>query len=267
MDPHIGNASPALSTAPPGAAVAAWPRAPRSLSAGRGAAWWSEGWRVFMAAPLLWIGMLVVLVIIMFALNFIPIVGQIAGVLLWPIWYGGLMLGCHALATGRPLTFSHLFAGFTEGRALPLMLLGVIYGVVSFVLLAIVMFIALGSLGFAGFAAMFTGDPMAMANAMGAGMGIATLVAVLVGIVFGVMFVMGWWFAPSLVALNRADAMSAVTASFGASMRNFGAIIVAMLIFLVLAVLASIPFGLGWLVLGPVAIGTYYASWREVFGE
>ena len=56
-------------------------------------------------------------------------------------------------------------------------------------------------------------------------------------------------------------------ASFGASMRNFGAIIVALLIFLVLAVLASIPFGLGWLVLGPVAIGTYYASWREVFGE
>jgi len=85
--------------------------------------------------------------------------------------------------------------------------------------------------------------------------------------VFGVLFVMGWWFAPALVALNRADAVAAVSASFGASVRNFGAILVALLIFMVLAVLASIPFGLGWLVLGPVAIGAYYASWREVFGE
>jgi hypothetical protein len=268
MDPRIENVAP--NTVPAmrsDAAMPTWPRAPRSLSAGRGAAWWSEGWRVFTAAPLLWIGMLVVLVVIMFALNFIPIIGQIAGVLLWPVWYGGLMLGCHALATGRPLAFSHLFAGFGEGRAMPLILLGLIYAVVSFVLFAIVMFIALGSLGFAGLAAMFTGDPTAMSNAMAAGMGTATIFAVLVGIVFGALFVMGWWFAPPLVALNRADALSAVSASFGASMRNLGALVVAFLIFLVLAVLASIPFGLGWLVLGPVAIGAYYASWREVFGE
>jgi hypothetical protein len=267
MEPRIDNASPVASPARPGPAIASWPRAPRSLGAGRGAAWWSEGWRVFTAAPLIWVGMLVVLVIIMFALNFIPILGQIAGVLLWPVWYGGLMLGCHALATGRPLTFAHLFAGFSEGRALQLIILGLIYAVVSFVLFAILMFVALGSVGFAAVAAMFTGDPTAMANAMAAGMGTATIFAVLLGIVFGVLFVMGWWFAPALVALNRADAVAAVSASFGASVRNFGAILVALLIFMVLAVLASIPFGLGWLVLGPVAIGAYYASWREVFGE
>jgi len=267
MDPRFGTATHVPSTTRPAAPAPTWPRAPRSLGAGRGVAWWSEGWRVFTAAPLMWIGMIVTLVIILFVLNLVPLVGQIAGALLWPVWYGGLMLGCHALATGRPLTFSHLFAGFTEGRALPLIVLGLIYIVVSFILFAIVMFIALGSLGVAGLVAMFTGDPTAMMNAMAAGMGTATIFAVLVGIAFGVLFLMGWWFAPSLVALNRADAVSAVSASFGASMRNFGAVIVAFLIFLVLAVVASIPFGLGWLVLGPVAIGAYYASWREVFGE
>ena len=32
-------------------ATPGWPRAPRSLNAGRGAAWWSEGWRIFIASP------------------------------------------------------------------------------------------------------------------------------------------------------------------------------------------------------------------------
>ncbi len=36
-------------------------------------------------------------------------------------------------------------------------------------------------------------------------------------------------------------------------------------IFVVLAILASIPFALGWLVLAPVAVGASYAAWREVF--
>jgi uncharacterized membrane protein len=36
---------------------------------------------------------------------------------------------------------------------------------------------------------------------------------------------------------------------------------------LVLAVVASIPFGLGWLVLLPVMLLTVYVSYRDVFGE
>jgi hypothetical protein len=37
------------------------------------------------------------------------------------------------------------------------------------------------------------------------------------------------------------------------------------LIFMGLAIVASIPFLLGWLVLGPVIAGSWYASWRETF--
>jgi hypothetical protein len=35
----------------------------------------------------------------------------------------------------------------------------------------------------------------------------------------------------------------------------------------VLAILASIPFGLGWLVLGPVMICSVYASYRDIYLE
>ena len=32
-----------------------------------------------------------------------------------------------------------------------------------------------------------------------------------------------------------------------------------------LAIVASIPFGLGWILLAPVMAGSWYASWRETF--
>ena len=50
-----------------------------------------------------------------------------------------------------------------------------------------------------------------------------------------------------------------------ASLRSLPAMAVYGLIFIGLAIVASIPFGLGWLVLGPVMAGSWYASWRETF--
>src|SRR5687768_14816999 len=105
MEPDIPNApsiSPSQSLPPP-AAAPGWPRAPRSLDAGRGAAWWGEGWRVFTASPALWIGIIVVMVVIAIVLNYIWIIGNVAQALLWPVFIGGVLLGCHALAVGRPL--------------------------------------------------------------------------------------------------------------------------------------------------------------------
>mgnify|MGYP006383154323 CR=1 FL=1 len=44
-----------------------------------------------------------------------------------------------------------------------------------------------------------------------------------------------------------------------------GATLVYGLIWIGLAIVASIPFGLGWIVLAPVMAGSWYASWRETF--
>jgi hypothetical protein len=35
----------------------------------------------------------------------------------------------------------------------------------------------------------------------------------------------------------------------------------------VFAILASIPIGLGWLLLGPVLIGSLFASYRDIYLE
>jgi hypothetical protein len=38
-------------------------------------------------------------------------------------------------------------------------------------------------------------------------------------------------------------------------------------VILALGFLASIPFGLGWLVLGPVILGSVYAAYRDIYFE
>ena len=102
--PHPTSARPldAEGPAPP----------PRLLPAGAGAAWWGESWRIFCAAPLPWLGILVVFVVISIAFSFVPIVGHAIYVVLTPVFAGGVMLGCHALARGERLTVGHLFEGF-----------------------------------------------------------------------------------------------------------------------------------------------------------
>jgi hypothetical protein len=266
MDPQ-SNAVPPRPAAHAPADAPSWPRAPRSLAAGRGASWWGEGWNVFMASPWLWIGMIVVLGVVLIVLAFVPVVGNIAGSLLAPVLFGGLLVGCHALARGRPLQFDHLLAGFKDGRTVPLLLLGLLGFLAGLAVALLLMSLMFGAMGISTFTGLIAGDPsMAIGSAM-AGMGVAALLAVPIAIVGWLLFIMAWFFAPALCVLNRVDALAAIRASFHASWTNLGAIVLFILIFMVLAIVASIPFGLGWLALGPVAVGASYAAWREVFGE
>ena len=245
----------------------AWPRAPRMLAAGRGAEWWREGWRVFMAAPLVWVGIVVALVVIMFVLSLVPVLGPLAQAVLWPVFAGGLFLGCRELAQGRALSFSHLVAAFRDGHAGGLVILGLIALGVGIALSLVIAMFVFGALGVSGMAGMMRGDPSAAMRHAMAGAGVAALIATPLVFVAGVLFMMAWWLATPLVALYRARPFDALKASFDASWKNLGALVIALLIFIVAAIVASIPFGLGWLVLMPVAFGANFAAWREIFGD
>jgi uncharacterized membrane protein len=259
--------SSAFPSPPPQAPPGSWPREPRRLAAGRGASWWGEGWKIFTAAPLPWLGILVMIVVVNVLLGMIPVVGGLAATVLGPIFAGGLLLGCHALANGQPLQFTHLFAAFQSDRLTPLAILGLVvlaFGVVVALAVGVLVFGAAGAALLTG--AMSQGSGPGFAAAM-AGMSGAALLGGLIALVVFAAFFMAWWFAPALVTLHRAPPIDALQASFRASVANLGAQLVFGLIFIGLAIVASIPFGLGWLVLGPVMIGASYASWREVFGD
>ena len=240
-------------------------REPRHLASGQGAAWWSEGWQVFMAAPGTWIGIVVVLLLIMAALTMIPLLGYIAQSVLMPVFAGGIALGCHALAKGRPLTVGALFDGFSSGRFMPLFIVGLIYLAAMFVVWMVVVVVILGVAGGAGLFSALSGDPSQIGMALFSSLGLTALVIAPVALVAAVAIAMGYWYAPILVVLNGEEPIAAIQKSFRACWINLGASAVYGLIFIGLAIVASIPLALGWLVLGPVTAGSWYASWRETF--
>jgi hypothetical protein len=238
------------------------PREPRRLPAGSGASFWGEAWRIFNAAPVPWILMLIVYVLISLCLEIIPVIGGLAHIVLTPVLIGGMMLGCHALARGETLSVTHLFAGFRDGRVGPLAILGLMMLALLIVFGIFLFFGMLMTFGMSGLSALAgQGDPWAMPGVLGAGL-FALLAIALIG---GALIAMAYWFAPALVVLNGEEPMNALKKSFAASWTNMGAFLIYGLIFIGLAILASIPLGLGWLVLAPMIAGSCYASWRQIF--
>ena len=105
---------------------------PRVVDAGRGLAWWCEGWRIFTRSVGTWIGVFIVYVIVSVLVSIVPFVGPVAHSLLTPVFVGGLMMGCRALDRGEPLRVSHLFEGFQGTHFVPLMIIGAVnIGLVS----------------------------------------------------------------------------------------------------------------------------------------
>ena len=240
----------------------------RHLDAGAGAAWWGEAWRIFCAAPLPWLGILVVFVVLSIGLTMIPVVGSLASTVLTPVFAGGVMLGCQALAEGRPLTIGHLFEGFQGRRFAPLLTLGLVLLAVFFVIaLAMVgtVFLTLGASGLAALMDFSASQPIDYAALWSTGA--AIFVVAVVAIIVSLLVATAFWFAPALVVLNGEPPLRALSKSFVASWQNVGAFVIYGLVYLGLAIVASIPVGLGWLVLGPMVVGSCYAGWRTIFGR
>jgi uncharacterized membrane protein len=232
--------------------------------AGRGWGWIVEGWQLFARAPGIWIVILLIYLGISVVLSLIPFVGWLAYDLLTPVLVGGMMYGAAALARGETLEITHLFRGFQDQERMgPLVLLGVI-SLAGYVLMALVVVVFLGGGLIMGAALDSTGavvPPEAM-DGLFAGAG---LIALLIIVVIGFVVAMALFYGIPLVMLGGQNAWPAARDSVAACWANVLPLLVFGLIYLVLAVVAAIPFGLGLLILGPVTVGAVYASYRDVF--
>src|ERR1044071_8487008 len=86
----------------------------RAVAAGRGWSWIAEGWELFRRQPGAWIALVVVALLIFIGMALIPFLGSLAGAVLTPVFAGGVFVACRERDQGRPLSVSHLFAGFRE---------------------------------------------------------------------------------------------------------------------------------------------------------
>jgi uncharacterized membrane protein len=233
----------------------------KGLPAGAGWDWIAKGWGLFTRAPLMWIVALVILFLIAIVMAFIPILGSIAFQALQAVFAGGLMLACRTLERGGEFELEHLFAGFSK-RFVPLLIVGLLFMVASLVIVLVFFVFA----GLSLLPAFMSGDASAMSAAV-AGSAMAMLLGSLVVLALMVPLLAAYWFAPALVMLHDMAPIAAMKASFFACFRNFVPFLLYGLVMLIAGFIAVIPFGLGMLVWVPVAVGSTYVAYRQIFTE
>src|ERR1700693_5606510 len=160
---------------------------PREVDVGRGVAWWGEGWRLFTPAVGPWLLIVVIGFGLHVVLAFIPILGSLASQLLFPIFAGGLMLGCRAIDRGEPLTIAHLFAGF-GARVVALISLAAAIAITVFVIALLFVFFGAAVLSQLWGAQ----DSVSTAAAMG-GLALIVLVGLLIFLLLFLPLVMAGW--------------------------------------------------------------------------
>jgi hypothetical protein len=229
----------------------------RTVGAGQGWTWIADGFGLFKKAPGMWIALIIVLFVILIVLAFIPLLGAVATFLLMPLFLAGLMLGCRALQGGGGLEVGHLFAGFKEQTANLIVLGALSIGGMFIVILPVIAIVGIGAF----FGAM-RGDAAGMV-AMGGSFVLAWLIAMALSI----PIYMALWFAPALVVLRGLAPVAALKESFLGCLKNVVPFLVYGIVLLVLGIVAAIPLGLGWLVLGPVVIASIYVSYRDIYGD
>ena len=221
----------------------------RAVPAGHGWDWLAAGWRIFRRQPGTWILLALVLGILAIAISLVPFIGSLAMPLLMPIFVGGIMLACARIERGEDIGVGDLFSGFQQMGG-PLVLLGLI------------------GLGLT-IAAMIPGMAILFMIGFGAGglRGSSILLIVLVYLALLLPVYMALWFGPPLVALREQPPTRAIAQSFRGCLKNIIPFLVYSVILVPLALAATLPLMLGWLVLGPVIVTSTYAAYRDIFFE
>jgi len=228
----------------------------RAVGAGQGWTWIAEGFGLFKKAPGIWIALVVILFVILMVLAFIPLLGVVATFLIMPVFVGGLLLGCRALEGGGELEVAHLFAGF-KAHTGNLIVLGAL--AIAGWIVVMLPVVVIGGAG--AFLAALRGDAAGVAA-----LGGSFMLAWLVALALSIPIYMALWFAPALVVLREMAPVEAIKESFLGCLKNILPFLVYSIVLMVLGIVAAIPLGLGWLVLGPTLIASVYVSYRDIYG-
>jgi uncharacterized membrane protein len=216
--------------------------------------------------------MFLILIGLSIVLSFIPFIGSLALLIISPALIGGFMYAASELDKGNNIEIGYLFQGFRDkDRMNKLLVLGGIYLLVQILLMVVMLFL------FSGNAMMSAGemsnvDPATMMAAgeagnidpaamMSSGMGLSMLLAILIGLTV----MLGFIYATPLVMLGNMAPVESIKASYSACFKNILPLLVFGLIYLLLAVIAAIPIGLGFLILIPVSILALYCSYKSIF--
>jgi len=229
------------------------------LNSRRGWEWIKQGYALFMKAPLLWIVLLMICMAAAIALSSVPMVGEPLLSLLMPVVLAGLYAGCRALQQNDELELAHLFTGFNR-QTTQLVTLGGITLVSQFLIFGLMMMLGGADLVNILMSSQPETDPTVIAQAVS-----SAGISVLAGILLFSLLMMAMQFAPMLVYFNKVAPLLAMKLSLRAFLNNIGPMLVYGMTYFMLAILASIPMMLGWLILLPLTFTSLYACYSDIF--
>ena len=233
----------------------------RTVTAGEGLEWLTAAWQLFVAAPLMWIVIFVLYVVFFVVLSFVPFIGSLLGFALYGVIGAGWMAAAHGVAQGEKLELDHMFAG-AKTRTQPLLIIGAFYAVgLLLISLFMIAALAIGFVSSGTLGNLMAGQLPPLSAMLGA------LMVVLLGLALLAPLLAALWFAPALVFFHNVPPLDALKISFFACLKNWLPFLVYGILLMMMLVIATIPFGLGLLVVGPLAFISGYTCYRSVFTE
>lgn len=226
----------------------------RQVPIGNAWLWIVNGFRLFKSNPAMWIILLVIYLAIMIPLSMLPVIGSVVSTLLAPVFAAGMMWGCQALMRNQDLEINHLFEGFKRNTS-QLIAVGGIY-MLSLLLVAVVAVLMMDAA---------TVELLVQGRNPSPEQADAMLLPLLLAFMLVLPVLMAYWFAPVLTGLHDMSAVDAMKLSFNACLKNMLPFFLYGLIFVVLLILAIIPFGIGLIVVVPMMMTSLYTSYADVF--
>lgn len=233
----------------------------RRLDAERGLGWMTEAWSLFTARAGLWVLLSVVGLGILLIAGVVPLLGALLSPFASALVVGGFMLVAEKQQTGQAPEVSDFFAILSHRGLKPLMVLTLLYLAlyVAAALLIIPVFAVTGGTATV-FSAILGGEEAALAAGLGSLL-LGSLAFLLVALPVLAMY----WFALPLVLFDGVEPWRAMKASLRATLVNMIPLLVYGLLVFVAFIAGLITLGLGFLVVMPLLLVSWYLSFREIF--
>ncbi|MFO7579931.1 BPSS1780 family membrane protein [Nitrosomonas halophila] len=224
----------------------------------QGLQWIVSGFYFFRQAPLNWILLCFTYLLIGATLGLIPLLGSFVGTLTMPVFVAGIMVGCRQLDLTGKLDLGYLFVGFKKNTS-ALITIGGLYLIGDVLIIGVFMLLggdAVVDMWLYGKRFDESELPAVMDDALS---------AFLFALLLIIPLLMAVWFAPMLVMFENMPPVIAMRKSFFACLRNIFAFQIYFITLLFLAFLASIPYGLGFILWFPVTFASVYVSYKDLF--
>jgi uncharacterized membrane protein len=234
----------------------------RVVDAGLALEWYKKSWSLLLKEPALFSLQFIMFYLLQIGVLALGPLSSFASNILWCILAAGFFYTCEKIDKGEPVKFSDFFKGF-EKNTRPLIILGFyLTGILLlYSIFAIAMVVLIGGLSVVS----YLNNLQELMDYFMANLLIGIFVLSLAVFVPMAVLMMASLFSPALVFFHDLKPVDAMKKSLHACAHNPMVFLLHGVWFVLFAIIAVIPFGMGLIILIPVVHLTIYYAYRDLF--